>query len=96
MRFALALPALRHALLRGRGANMASTLALAAASRRETGAPLAGIDADSHRARRDDDARRNAFGVWHTVVGALTHQAASVSFAAGLAAASPLLPAAER
>lgn len=71
----------RSTLLRGTAANVASTLALAACSRRETGAPLAGINAVSHWAFGDEAARRDDFTVTHTVLGALTNQAASVFWA---------------
>jgi len=75
------LPGLRNALIRGTAANLASTVALAACSRRETGAPLAAVNAVSHWAWGDAAARRDGFSVQHTVVGALTNQAASVFWA---------------
>ena len=71
----------RNALVRGTGAAVASALAIAACSRRETGAPLAGINAVSHWAWGDADARRDGFTWRHTVLGALTHGAAAVFWA---------------
>jgi hypothetical protein len=72
---------LLSALVRGTGASLSSGLAVAACSRRETGSALAGINAVSHWAWGDVDARRNGFTWKHTVLGALTHQAASVFWA---------------
>ena len=71
----------RSTVIRGTGAHIAATLALAACSRRETGAPLAGINAVSHWVFGDEAARRDDFTVTHTVLGALTNQAASVFWA---------------
>jgi hypothetical protein len=68
-------------LVRGTGASVASTAALMAISRRETGSSLAGINAVSHWAVGDADARRDEFTWKHTVVGLLTQQAASVFWA---------------
>jgi len=72
---------LQHAFVRGTGASLVSALALAACSRRETGSALAGINAASHWAWGNDDARRNGFSWKHTALGALTHQAASMFWA---------------
>jgi len=72
---------LRRALVRGSGAGLASMLALAACSRRETGSSLAGVNAVSHWAWGDLDARRDGFSWKHTIVGGLTHEAASVFWA---------------
>jgi hypothetical protein len=72
---------LRHALVRGTGASLASAVALTACSKAETGSSLAGINAVSHWAWGDADAHRNGFSWKHTVVGALTHQAAAVFWA---------------
>ena len=72
---------LQHAFVRGTGASVVSALALAACSRRETGSALAGINAASHWAWGDDDARRNGYSWKHTALGALTHQAASMFLA---------------
>jgi hypothetical protein len=72
---------LGRALVRGTGASLASTLALMALGKRETGSAYAGLNAVSHWAWGDADARRNGFSVKHTVVGALTQQAASVFWA---------------
>jgi hypothetical protein len=72
---------LGRALVRGTGASVASALVLSACSRRETGSFLAGINAVSHWAWGDADARRDAFSWKHTVVGALTHQSAAVFWA---------------
>lgn len=63
---------LQHAFVRGTGASVVSALALAACSKRETGSALAGINAASHWAWGDDDARRNGFSWKHTALGALT------------------------
>lgn len=73
---------LRRALVRGTGAAIASTLALVACSRRETGSALAGINAVSHWAFGDADAKRDGFSARHTIVGAATQHAASVFWAA--------------
>lgn len=74
---------LRNALVRGTGAALVSALALVACSRRETGSPLAGLNAVSHWAWGDADSRRNGFSWKHTVLGALTHHAASVFWGYG-------------
>jgi hypothetical protein len=68
-------------LVRGTVANLASVAALAVCSKRETGSALAGINAVSHWAWGDADARRNGFSWKYTVVGALTNQAASLFWA---------------
>ena len=52
-----------------------------ASSRRETGSAFAGVNAVSHWAFGDADASRDRFTWKHTVVGALTQQAASVFWA---------------
>jgi hypothetical protein len=72
----------RRALVRGTGAAIASTLALMACSRRETGSALAGVNAVSHWAFGDADATRNGFSFRHTAIGAVTQHAASVFWAA--------------
>jgi hypothetical protein len=71
----------RRSLVRGTGASLASLVALAGCSRRETGSALAGVNAVSHWAYGDADASRNGFSWKHTLVGALTQQAASVFWA---------------
>jgi len=68
-------------LLRGTAANLASIAALAAFGKRETGSPLAGINAVSHWLWGDADARRNELSWKYTVVGALTNEAASLFWA---------------
>jgi hypothetical protein len=73
---------LRRALVRGTGAALASTVALMACSRRETGSALAGLNAVSHWAFGDADASRDGFSARRTLVGAMTQQAASVFWAA--------------
>lgn len=69
------------ALVRGSAANFASLAALAACSRKETGSALAGINAVSHWAWGDADARRNGFSWKHTMIGGLTNEAASIFWA---------------
>ena len=69
------------AVVRGTAANVASMLALAACSKRETGSALAAINAISHWAWGNADASRNRFSWKRTVIGALTNQAASVFWA---------------
>lgn len=68
-------------LARGTVANIASLAALAACSKSETGSALAGINAISHWAWGDADARRDGFSWRQTVLGALTNQAASLFWA---------------
>ena len=68
-------------LARGTVANIASLAALAACSKSETGSALAGINAISHWAWGDAGARRDDFSWRHTVLGALTNQAASLFWA---------------
>ena len=70
-----------RAFVRGTGASLASLLALIGCSRRETGSGLAAVNAISHWAFGDDDARRDGFSWKHTITGALTQQAASVFWA---------------
>jgi hypothetical protein len=70
-----------RALLSGTAAALVSSLVLAAAGRRETGAPFAPINAVSHwfwgrRAQKQDDA-----SVKYTLLGFLTHHAASIFWA---------------
>jgi hypothetical protein len=72
---------LGSAVVRGTAANLASMLALAACSKTETGSALAGINAISHWAWGDADASRNRFSWKHTMIGAVTNQAASVFWA---------------
>lgn len=72
---------LRNALVRGTGASVASAIAAAACGRRETGSALAAINAVSHWAWGDADARRDGFTWKHTVVGAATHHAAALFWA---------------
>jgi hypothetical protein len=72
---------LGSALARGTAANLASVVALALCGKRETGSALAGINAVSHWAWGDADARRNGFSWKYTVIGALTNQVASVFWA---------------
>jgi hypothetical protein len=55
--------------------------ALIASSRRETGSAPAVINAISHWAFGDVDARRDGFDWKHTMTGAMTQQAASVFWA---------------
>jgi hypothetical protein len=71
----------RSILVRGTAANVAAMLALAACSKRETGSTLAGINAVSHWAWGDVDARRNRFSWKYTIIGALTNQVASLFWA---------------
>lgn len=68
---------LGSALARGTAANLASVVALALCSKRETGSALAGINAVSHWAWGDADARRNGLSWKYTLIGALTNQLAS-------------------
>jgi hypothetical protein len=72
---------LRSVFVRGTGAAVVSSVALAACSRRETGSALAGMNAVSHWLWGDADARRNGFSWKYTVIGALTQEAAAVFWA---------------
>ncbi|HKU86213.1 MAG TPA: hypothetical protein VJV77_07725 [Casimicrobiaceae bacterium] len=72
---------LRSALVRGAGAGVASAAVVAACSERETGSTLAGINAVSHWAWGDAEARRDGFSLKYTGVGALTHLAAATMWA---------------
>jgi hypothetical protein len=67
--------------VRGTTANLASIAALAACGKRETGSALAPINAISHWAWGDADARRNGFSWKYTMIGALTNQAAALFWA---------------
>jgi hypothetical protein len=72
---------LRSVFVRGTGAAVVSSVALAACSRRETGSAFAGMNAVSHWLWGDADARRNGFSWKYTVIGALTQEAAAVFWA---------------
>ena len=76
-----ALNKLTSTFVRGTVANLASMVALAGFSKRETGSALAAINAVSHWAWGDADARSNEFSWKHTAIGALTNQVASVFWA---------------
>jgi hypothetical protein len=67
--------------LPGTAASLASLAAIAACSRKDTGSALAAVNAESHWAWGDDAAQRDDFSWKYTVVGALTHQAASLFWA---------------
>ena len=69
------------ALIRGAGAGVASAAAVAARSKKETGSALAGINAVSHWAWGDSDAKRDGFSLKYTVTGAVTHLAAAAMWA---------------
>jgi hypothetical protein len=68
-------------LVRGTGASVASAAVVVACSQHETVSAFAGINAVSHWLEGNADARRDEFSWKYTVVGALTHQAASLFWA---------------
>lgn len=75
--------ALSRSLWPGALASMASTLALAACGKRETGSMFAGVNAVSHWIWGKPATRADAPSLRHTLVGYLIHQGASL-FWAGL------------
>jgi len=71
----------KRVLIRGTAAGLASAIALIVCSRRETGSPFAAINAVSHWAWGDADARRDDWTWRHTALGALTHEVAAIFWA---------------
>lgn len=74
--------ALKHSLLPGALASLASTLALAACGKRETGSIFAGVNAVSHWLWGDKATRVDRPSLKHTLVGYLIHHGASMFWAA--------------
>lgn len=74
--------ALRQGMWPGAMASLASTLALAACGKRETGSMFAGVNAVSHWIWGKPAMRANAPSLKHTLVGYLIHHAAAVFWAA--------------
>ena len=72
---------LRRALIRGSAGALASLVVLMVCSRRETGSSAAAVNAISHWYWGDAEARRDDVTASHTVLGAVTHHAASVFWA---------------
>ena len=73
--------AARNALVSGTSASLVSTGALLACGGVEAGRPVAPINAISHWFWGDRAARRNDLSVRHTMLGYLTHHAASIFWA---------------
>ena len=78
--------ALREALVSGTTASLLSTAALAAFGHRETGRPLAPINAVSHWVYEPEALHADEASMRHTALGLVTHHAASVLWAAVYAA----------
>ena len=74
--------ALKHSVLPGALASLASTLALAACGKRETGSVFAGVNAVSHWLWGDKATRADGPSLKHTLVGYLIHHGASMFWAA--------------
>lgn len=74
--------ALKHSLLPGALASLASALALAACGRRETGSMFSAVNAVSHWLWGDQATRADRPSLKHTVVGYLIHHGASMFWAA--------------
>lgn len=74
--------ALRHSVLPGALASLASTVALAACGKRETGSMFAGVNAVSHWLWGDRAMHADRPSLRHTLVGYLIHHAASMFWAA--------------
>jgi hypothetical protein len=74
--------ALKHSVLPGALASLASTLALAACGKRETGSIFAGVNAVSHWLWGDQATRADQPSLRHTLVGYLIHHGASMFWAA--------------
>jgi hypothetical protein len=72
---------LQRAAVSGTVASFVSTLALAALGRRETGAPLAPINAVSHWYWGREAARQDGASLKYTLPGYLTHHGAAVFWA---------------
>ena len=73
--------ALRDAVVSGSAAAITSTAVLAASGAAESGHPLAPTNAISHWCFGAIATRRNAFSWRHTVLGYVTHHAASIFWA---------------
>ncbi|WP_374581339.1 hypothetical protein [Pseudoduganella sp.] len=74
--------ALRQGMWPGALASLASTLALAACGKRETGSVFAGVNAVSHWIWGKPATRADAPSLKHTLVGYLIHHGAAVFWAA--------------
>jgi hypothetical protein len=74
--------ALKHSVLPGALASLASMLALAACGKRETGSIFAGVNAVSHWLWGDQATRADQPSLKHTLVGYLIHHGASMFWAA--------------
>ncbi|MGW8389599.1 hypothetical protein [Pseudoduganella sp. HUAS MS19] len=73
--------ALKHSVLPGALASLASTAALAACGKRETGSMFAGVNAVSHWFWGDKATRVDQPSLKHTLVGYLIHHGASMFWA---------------
>lgn len=74
--------ALKHSVTPGALASLASTLALAACGKRETGSVFSGVNAVSHWLWGDKATRVDQPTLKHTLVGYLIHHGASMFWAA--------------
>lgn len=74
--------AFKHSLLSGALSSLASTLALAACGKRETGSMFAAVNAVSHWLWGDKATRADRPSLKHTLVGYLIHHGASMFWAA--------------
>lgn len=73
--------ALKHSIVPGAMASLASTLALAACGKREAGSMFAGVNAVSHWLWGDPATRADQPSLKHTLVGYLIHHACSMFWA---------------
>lgn len=74
--------ALKHSVVPGALASLASTLALAACGKRETGSMFSGVNAVSHWLWGDPATRADRPSLRHTLVGYLIHHGCSMFWAA--------------